>query len=492
MGAINHVFVLMLENRSFDHMLGASGIRGNDAVTGQPTSINGFQGNESNSYQGVIYKPQAPADYSMTVGPGHEFPDVYTQLTGTAGPYDPTVPYPTINNSGYVANFAASGGQQNPGDVMKYFGPGQLPVLTALANEFVVCDNWFSSLPGPTWPNRFFMLGGSSAGLDHSPSTAEMIEWEGIDGFKFQHGSIFQQNLWWRIYAGGDFCLAQALKGINFADITPFPRFARDVSAANYPVQFTLIEPNYGHVASDYKGGNSQHPLDDVANGEALIKSVYETIRNSPAWNTSLLIITWDEHGGFYDHTAPPAAVAPGDAAQLDSANKYQFTFQQYGPRVPAIVVSPLIPANVIDHRLYDHTSVPATVEAAFRLSSMTQRDAKANNLLSLISLTTARAGAPTSLPAPVNLTAAEHVVDAAAFALPAPPVTRPAAPVDEDKNMPGFLYVAMRTDLDLSPLSQRPAILARVAAIRTRDEARTYTESVRQKVHAARAKALD
>ena len=404
----------------------------------------------------------------------------------------PAVPYPPINNSGYVADFAASGGQQSPGDVMKYFGAGQLPVLTALANEFVVCDNWFSSLPGPTWPNRFFMLAGSSGGLDHSPTTPEMIEWESIDGFKFQNGSIFQEKLWWRIYAGGDFCLAQALKGINFADITPFSRFASDVNAANYPVQFTLIEPNYGHVASDYKGGNSQHPLDDVTSGEGLIKSVYETIRNSPAWNTSMLIVTWDEHGGFYDHVAPPSAIAPGDTPQLSSANAFKFTFQQYGPRVPAIVVSPLIPPNMIDHRLYDHASVPATVEMAFKLPSMTQRDAKANKLLSLASLTTARAGAPTSLPAPVNPSATDRIMHAAALGLPAPAATRPAEPADKDKNMPGFLYVAMRTDLDLSPPEQRPAILASVAAIQTRNDARTYIESVRQKIHAARAQALE
>lgn len=492
MGAISHVFVLMLENRSFDHMLGSSGIRGRDAVTGQPTAINGFQGNESNAYNGTTYKPETPADDSMAVGPGHEFPDVFQQLTGSTAPYPSRVPYPPIDNSGYVASFAASGGQQNPGDAMKYFGAGQLPVLTALGNNFVVCDNWFSSLPGPTWPNRFFLLAASSGGLDHSPTTAEMIEWESIDGFKFQNGSILNPKLWWRIYAGGDFCLAQALKGIRFADITPFSKFARDVNAANYQVQFALIEPNYGHVASDYKNGNSQHPLDDITSGEGLIKSVYETIRNSPVWNTSMLIVTWDEHGGFFDHAKPPSAVAPGDAAQLSSANQYGFTFQQYGPRVPAVVVSPLIPANTIDHRLYDHSSIPATVEAMFNLPSMTQRDASANNLLSLASLKSARTDAPTSLPAPANPTSADRVMRTAALGLPAPPATRPAEAADSDKNMPGFLYVAMRTDLDLSPAEQRPAITARVAAIHTRNDARLYIESVRQKIHASRSQALD
>jgi phospholipase C len=487
MSSINHVFVLMLENRSFDHMLGFSNLRGRDASSGQPTTITGLQGTEANTYQGKAYGVTTPADYSMTVGPGHEFSDVLVQLAGPGAQYPSGGNYPPITNGGFVEDFAASGGGQNPGEVMKCFKASQLPVLAALANNFAVCDNWFSSLPGPTWPNRFFLLAASSGGLDHSPTTLEMIEWEGINGFKFENGSIFDQKLWWRIYAGGDLCLAQALKGITFADVTPYSRFARDVNAPNYPVQFTLIEPNYGHVASDYTGGTSQHPLDNVTSGEGLIKAVYEAIRNSPIWNTSLLVVTWDEHGGFYDHVAPPAAVAPGDTPQFSSANKYGFTFEQYGPRVPAIIVSPLIPANTIDHRPYDHSSVPATAEKLFNLSSMTQRDAKANTLLSLMSLTSPRTDAPTSLPAAPNPALVDRVMRADAMGLPAPPATRPAEAADSDRNMPGFLYVAMRSDLDLSPPDQRPAILARVQSIHTRNDARLYIESVRQKIHAAR-----
>jgi|HubBroStandDraft_2_1064218.scaffolds.fasta_scaffold00045_42 phospholipase C len=492
MSAINHVFVLMLENRSFDHMLGFSNLRGSDAVSGQPTQIAALQGTEANTYQGTSYRVITPADFSMIVGPGHEFPDVLQQLSGPGAQYPPRGKYPPIANGGFVENFVASGGQQNPGEAMKCFAAGQLPVLTALANNFAVCDNWFSSLPGPTWPNRFFLLAGSSGGLDHSPTTLEMIEWEGINGFRFQNGSIFDQKLWWRIYAGGDLCLAQALKGITFADITPYSRFARDVNDSNYAVQFTLIEPNYGHVASDYTGGTSQHPLDDVTSGEGLIKAVYEAIRNSPIWNTSMLIVTWDEHGGFYDHVAPPAAIAPGDTPQFASANEYQFTFEQYGPRVPAILVSPLIPANTIDHRLYDHSSVPATLVKIFNLFSMTQRDAKANDLVSLAALKSARADAPTSLPAPAKPTLVDRVLRSAAMGLPAPPATRPAEAANSDRNMPGFLYVAMRSDLDLSPPDERPAILARVQSVQTRNDARLYIESVRQKIHAARAGALE
>src|ERR1700730_1113396 len=140
MGTIKHIFVLMLENRSFDHMLGFSGITGQDAESGQPTRIVGLQGTESNSYQGTAYKVSTPADFSMTAGPAHEFTDVLVQLAGSGAAYPPQGPYPPINESGYVANYAASGGSQKPGDAMRCFAPTQLPVLEALANQFVVCD----------------------------------------------------------------------------------------------------------------------------------------------------------------------------------------------------------------------------------------------------------------------------------------------------------------------------------------------------------------
>lgn len=486
MGTIDHVFVLMLENRSFDHMLGFSNISGQDAVSGQPTNVNGLQGTESNIYQGGAYMVSRPADFSMTVDPGHEFLNVLKQLSGPGAHYPSNGQYPAINNSGYVEDYAASGGLQNPGEVMKCFAPDQLPVLMKLAKNFAVCDNWFSSMPGPTWPNRFFLLAASSGGLDHSPTKIDMFEWEYINGFKFQNGSIFDRTQW-SIYAGGDLCVAHALKDISFSFITPYSKFAEDVNDPKYPVQFILIEPNYGYVASDYKGGTSQHPLDDVTSGEAFIKDVYETIRNSPIWRTSMLIVTWDEHGGFYDHVVPPAAVAPGDTPQIPSTNKSKFTFEQYGPRVPAVVISPLIPANLIDHRLYDHASVPATIEAIFHLQPMTQRDAQANNLLSLASLESPRSDAPTFLPSPVNPMLGKMVMRNAAMGLLAPPATRPEDSVESDPNMPGLIYVAMRNDLDLSPPEQRPLILERVRAIHTRNDARLYIEEVHQKMHAHR-----
>src|SRR5579883_1599071 len=186
---IQHVFVLMLENRSFDHMLGFSGISGTDAVTGQPSPINGLTGTETNSYNGKPFTAAHPAPYAMPVDPPHEFPNILEQLCGPGAKYPSGGPYPAIQNSGFAASYGPC--SADPGQIMRCFAPDQLPVLNALAREFAVCDNWFSALPGPTWPNRLFLHAASSSGLDHSPTTAEIVLWETLAGVSFAAGTIF-------------------------------------------------------------------------------------------------------------------------------------------------------------------------------------------------------------------------------------------------------------------------------------------------------------
>lgn len=147
---VQHVFVLMLENRSFDHLLGFSAVTGTDAATGQPTSIDGLAGTESNLYNGQPYSVEPGADFAMPCDPNHEFDHVLEQLCGAGATYPKGGAYPAINDSGFVSSYVASGGGSDPGEVMKCFGAAQLPIVTALAREFVVCDNWHASIPGPT------------------------------------------------------------------------------------------------------------------------------------------------------------------------------------------------------------------------------------------------------------------------------------------------------------------------------------------------------
>src|ERR1700674_5571371 len=174
---LKHIFVLMLENRSFDHMLGFSGITGTDSISGSPTAINGLKGNEFNTYNDLVYPVGKMADWVIETDPGHEFEDTLMQLCGPNAQYQGRLPYPPINCSGFVANYAKQKGVKSPEQIMM-----------SLAKEFAVCDNWFSSMPGPTWPNRFFVHAGSSGGLDHSPSKMDILNWDFFGSFPFPKG----------------------------------------------------------------------------------------------------------------------------------------------------------------------------------------------------------------------------------------------------------------------------------------------------------------
>lgn len=502
---ITHVFVLMLENHSFDNMFAMSGIPGIKAATTA----------NSNSYNGETYWVQSGAPLSMPTDPGHEFPDVVEQLAGKAVTYPPGGPYPPIDNSGFAANYATSTTEgptppaQDIGDIMACFATApQLPVFYHLATQFALCDQWHSSLPGPTWPNRFFVHGASSSGLDTSPSTAQMGKWElPGDGFKYPNGSIYDRlhaaGIPYRFYndstgaplerslysddpqngsQAGAVPQVSSLSGVTLLDINSLAHFASDLQGP-YPYPYTFIEPHYGDVVSgSYAGGSSQHPMDDVYGGEHLLAGVYAAIRNSPYWNTSLLIVTYDEHGGLYDSVAPGPAPAPGDNPNY-GYNKYGFDFTQYGVRVPAVVVSPLIPAGTVDHTLYDHSSVLKTVEQLFGLSPLTQRDAAANSVLHLLS-PTPRADCPTSLnsPAPL-LKAARAPMTQGARAL------SNAQPVPPSGNLLGALQILRKTEIELSGRTppELAAINRRFNAIQTRGHAHDYVESVMEKVGIAR-----
>jgi len=475
---ITNVFVLMLENRSFDHMLGFSALTGTDAATGQGTRVNGLT-TQSNSYAGLQYPVDDRASDPMPVDPAHEFVDAVTQLCGADATYPLGGPYPNIDNSGFVAAYAYSPSSDEgnaPGDygrIMSCQAPNNLPYLNQLASAFAVCDNWFASIPGPTIPNRFFALAASSAGLDHSPTTAELLTWEGLDGFEFPNGTLFDRLTKaddWRIYSDGPTALSSAIRGIHPDDVKDFANFATDIRATSYLPRFTWIEPDYGDIfLGTYKGGTSQHPLDGVAGGENLIKETYEALCASPIWPNSVLIITWDEHGGFYDHVAPPPARPPADTTPGSKFNQYHFPFDRYGVRVPAIVISPYVPAGTIDHRTYDHSSIPRTVAAAFGLPPLTDRDQAANSVLPLLSL----AGMRTDCPAQLISAPRSPAATAAIAAAP------PAADGPLSGNTASFLHVAMRQDLALSPPAQKHAILTRVQAIRTRAEAKQYFDEV-------------
>lgn len=501
---ITNVFVVMLENHSFDNMFAMSGIPGIHAAT---TS-------DSNSYNGIRYNVQSSAPLSMPTDPGHEFGDVVEQLGGQGATFPNGGPYPPLDNSGFAANYATTTteGPVPPapdiGDIMACFAtPTQLPVIYQAATEFALCDEWYSSMPGPTWPNRFFLHGASSSGLDVSPTTQQIVAWESpFLGFRYVNGSIYQAlkkaGIPYRFYHDispeglslysddpqngsitGAVPIVSALSGVSLLDFNSLRQFASDLQGP-YPYPYTFIEPHYGDATGTFEGGSSQHPMDDVYGGEHLLAAVYAAIRNSPYWNTSLLIVTYDEHGGFYDHVSSLGnATPPGDNPPY-GYSKHGFQFDVYGPRVPAVIISPLIPSGTVDHQPYDHSSVLKTLEALFGLSPLTQRDDKANSLLHLLSLATPRTDCPTALDSPAPL------LKAARPRMSAEDRARiDAEPLPHSGNLMGALGNLLKVEMEMSAGTpvEIAAIRARFETIETRGQARSYADSVMQKVAAAR-----
>jgi phospholipase C len=498
---IKHVFVLMLENRSFDHMLGFAGLEGVDAVSGEPTRAEDLVGNPQFNVDpkdpATRIFASTPADFQISyphLCPGHEFADTVTQLCGPNAHFDPhTGKYPPINNSGFIASYRSIGAL-DPGRIMQCYAPEQVPVLTTLAREFALCDHWFSSIPGPTWPNRFFLHAASSGGLDDSPSHSDAVTRTLLEGYHFHRGTIFDRLedrcLDWTVFMGDELPVVFAMSGMTAARLQGHFQNLEDFEAIindpEFSSSYIFIEPSYGNVlptsSGDFTGGNSQHPLDNILPGEELIKRVYETIRNSPNWNNSLLVITYDEHGGFFDHVAPPAAVSPGDKIADEENNRNNFSFTQLGVRVPTIVISPYIRRGTIDHTVYDHTSVLATVESLFGLKPLTRRDRRANSFYHLLSLNQPRTDAPTVLPDPVESSVRFMTGRGAGSAAPiaTPPgngASQGAAPVDPA--LRGFLRFSFLKEYASAPAPAKRAVLRKFLKIEKKHEAVQFMREV-------------
>lgn len=373
---IKHVVVLMMENHSFDQMLGSLaaelGLDGIDPA--KPRSNPDYPDTTK-----VI--TQAPTSLtSIDLDPAHEFDDVQRQLTN--------------NNSGFIRDFVMA--HPNCGDtekqqIMAYYDPGKLTVLHKLARNFAVCDRWFSSMPGPTWQNRFFVHSGTSKGHIKMPSGVFDSNFHLYDQDTI-YDRLNEKNISWRIYHQGEaqtMVMVHQLEPRNLIHYHEMVKFFDDADGdeADFP-QYCFIEPCYSG-----SGQNDQHPPSDIMKGELLIAQVYNALRaNEALWQKSLLVVLYDEHGGFYDHVVPPTrkdnpiVVAPDDDTE-------EFNFEQLGLRVPAILVSPWIDKQVI-HTVFDHTSLLKYLIDKWGLGPLGKRTANANTFAGALRAT-ARTDAP-------------------------------------------------------------------------------------------------
>jgi len=375
---VSHVVVLMLENRSFDTMLG--GLFPGDA------SFKGLTGQESNPWSthpaaspirvwnAWPFAGPAPAPLTVpTPDPGELWTDINQQIFGDSAARG------AATMQGFVDNYVLQKDEPDARAIMHYYAPSELPVLSSLARQYAVCDEWHASAPCQTWPNRFFVHTGTAGGWEnnapvHLPDLPTIFD-------RFADPACPYR---WKIYFH-DIPQSLTLRHLWSAR-DRFSRFdedfARDAAAGLLPA-YSFIEPRY---FTEFELPNDQHPPHNVRVGEQMIARVYNALRAAPTWPQTLLVIIYDEHGGCFDHVVPPPAIPP-EAPRATQT----FAFDRYGVRVPAVIVSPHIrPGTRLratpGSQPFDHTSVIATLRARFDLGApLTQRDAGAPTLAALL-----------------------------------------------------------------------------------------------------------
>jgi phospholipase C len=367
---LQHIVVVMMENRSFDHMLGA--LRADDP------RINGLTGNETNpdtTNEPALVKAQPLADFhgQLDPDPDHSFPAVQKQLYfGTAGP--PAA----ASMQGFVQSyFDQLRNVRRSHQIMYYFKSGALPVLHTLARSFAVFNGWFSSVPGPAICNHIFAHYGTSFGKVGIDPHIEATE---------NYVSIYD-----RLLAAGQSAklyyfdqASSTMEGWNWLSGQPwmfatYDQFLVDCRAGRLPA-YSFLEPNYkdhlGHGGGELLASD-QHPNHDVRAGEQFIATIYNAIRQNPElWKSTVLLITYSQHGGIYDHVPPPDCMpdSPFVASAQETGTGSPFAFDRLGVRVPAILVSPWIPPNTVvpgpedpvNGRVFEHASIPATITRHF------------------------------------------------------------------------------------------------------------------------------
>ena len=383
---LKHVVVLMMENRSFDHMLGA--------LQGEIDGLNGLNGDEANlDTTNEPARVQAKAAYQgqLDPDPDHHFPAVHKQLYfGTDGP--PATP----SMGGFVQSyFDQRKDVKHSRQIMYYFKKDRLTVLHNLARTYTVFNGWFSSIPGPTLCNRAFAHYGTSFG------NAAMNPFY----LKEPVASIYE-----RMLAGGHTAklyyydpASSSLEVANLLSKQPqlfgtYQQFREDCHAGVLP-EYSFVEPNY----SDHTGpgggillASDQHPDHHVRAGENFIASVYNDIRLNPdLWKSTALVVVYDEHGGIYDHVPPPSCTPDGYEAKLEETGGVEFKFDRLGVRVPALLISPwagkgkVVPGTEDKKkgRVFEHASIPATVTSHFLGSydDRTPREKAADTFLDLL-----------------------------------------------------------------------------------------------------------
>jgi phospholipase C len=355
---IDHIVVLMLENRSFDHMLGYLSLEGGR------DDVDGLREGLGNDYDGRRYPIHHLETTAILDDPDHSARSVDLQLGGGA-------------MNGFVASFADTLSRRgvevrDPGRVMGYYDAADVPVYDHLARQFAVCDRWFSSVPGATWPNRLYAISGGAArsrdDLPHNrppmynqPSFVRHLDAHGVTWrwYSFEVGTLRLADARYKLGHHDRFAFFSR-ENLNWKAALEIrmdafaSSFLEDAARGTLP-SVSWIDPNFSNFNPIGFQPNDDHAPADIKDGQELVLAVYHALATSPQWDKTMLVIAYDEHGGFYDHVPPPAA--PDDN---------QRTFGRYGVRVPALVVSPWIQPGSVSNTVFDHTSIIKTILLRF------------------------------------------------------------------------------------------------------------------------------
>lgn len=413
---IRHIVAVMLENRSFDNMCGWL------YREGPPPSLFLPRGSTPAPYAGLnpaLFNPiseqyftdgsggiypisdRAPAANTPDPDPEEDFADVNEQLFGPEAPNQA----PRWPNLGFAVNYAKASAPLDAAQIMQPFSADQAPVIAALARNFAICDAWFSSVPSNTWPNRSFFHSGTSNGRVVNGAHPNPLAWNVRTIFNVLEDS----GVSWRVYSAAAAAPALTLlmsprlwQFSSFGRFRRFDDFQKDCAGGTLP-QYSFLEPSF------IVDPNDEHPPHDITAGERFLWEIWQAVSQSPAWPQTLLLITYDEHGGTYDHVMPPWNAAPPDAAS--NPGDQGFPFNRFGVRVPMIAVSPWIQAGAVfrsdspDGVPYDHTSMLAALRDWLGLSAgkmlTSKRIERAPNLGQILTRDRARTDLP-AIPAPL------------------------------------------------------------------------------------------
>jgi phospholipase C len=373
---IEHIVIVMMENHSFDGRYGMLGRGDGFALDakGRPRDANPMPDGR------LLRAFHMPSTCQLNAVPRQDWAGSHTSFANG-------------RNDGFVK---ASGPV-----AMGYWDEADIPFYYGLAKTFPLCDRYFCSTLAQTYPNRRFLLAGTASGVVTTSAS-------NLGQFPPANGTILDRlhahGISWRNYYTDLPGVAVILKNATTyaKNLSPIDQFYKDAAAGTLPA-VSFVDERFNDTPT--QPSESEENDGDIAYGENFVSRVVNAMFHSPNWKNTLLVYTYDEHGGYYDHVPPPRAIKPDNIPPGADATGITGAYDRYGFRVPTVVVSPFAKRDYVSSQVHDHTSILKLIETKWNLGALTYRDANASNLLDCVDLAAPPAFAdPPTLPAPGKL----------------------------------------------------------------------------------------